>query len=241
MSKLWLVFPIIVAFFYGLAASHYKIFPYPQLVTLKQQIFPPHATQRPSYSDYYAQKKSLFDADIRNDYDVVFVGDSLTDDADWQILFPDLRSTNHGVQGDNTKGLLGRLDSIDATGASRIALMIGLNDIRRGYEVTYIVENYQKIIDALSVNNRVVYLQSCLYVGVNLAGLNVKIKALNMQLKEIANRFDNVHYVDLNRKLAPSSILDAAYTYDGAHLTGEGYKAWQQALAPYLVSTTNQL
>ena len=56
---------------------------------------------------------------------LVFLGDSITDDGNWDKLFPNLSAENRGIGGDSTLGLLNRLDQIIALQPSQIFLMIG--------------------------------------------------------------------------------------------------------------------
>ena len=44
--------------------------------------------------------------------DVVMLGDSITEGADWAALLPQTRVHNHGIGGDDTVGVLRRLDLV---------------------------------------------------------------------------------------------------------------------------------
>jgi lysophospholipase L1-like esterase len=52
-------------------------------------------------------------------------------------------------------------------------------------------------------------------------------------LKEYC-REQGLTFIDLNKVLAPSGILEAKYSLDQLHLTAEGYSLWQAEIRPYL-------
>lgn len=224
---------VFFAFIYGVLAAHYRLFPYPQMLAIKQ-FFLPSQVAVVAYSDYYQQKKFLFDTDKNNQYDVVFVGDSLTDDADWTVLLPQSVVANRGVQGDTVQGVLNRLDSVYSTGAEKAFVLIGTNDILQGKSVDYIIRHYQKIIDQLVDKKISVYIQSCLYFGASQLPFNPVVTELNQRLKAIAGDAEQVHYIDINASLAISSQRIQSYTYDDIHLTGEAYLKWAELLSAHL-------
>ena len=62
-----------------------------------------------------------------------------------------------------------------------------------------------------------------------------KIKALNEQLKKIADANESVTYIDLNIILAKDSFLNPDYSRDGFHLNGTGYAVWKELIENYLL------
>ena len=60
----------------------------------------------------YIERTSLFQELEIPSKSIVFLGDSLTDRAEWAEFFPDKRIINRGVGGDTTEGVLNRLDEI---------------------------------------------------------------------------------------------------------------------------------
>ena len=61
--------------------------------------------------------------------DIVLIGDSLTQGADWNALLPGLPIRNFGISGDTTRDVCRRLDSILVSDPRTICLMIGTNDV----------------------------------------------------------------------------------------------------------------
>ncbi len=222
---------LVFSFLYGVMTVQYKIFPFEQLGALKQLVIP---TPSPSYSDHFYHKKSFFEQHGGHDYDVVFIGDSITEDAEWEDLFPSLKIANRGISGDRTDGVLKRLDSIYSTNAKKAFIMIGINDFSAGAEVNDVLENYKSIVSNLVAHGMQPYVQSTILAGNRRAELNIKIMALNDQLKKMTAENKTVTYIDLNAGLAKGLVLDSKYSEDGVHLNGSGYAVWKDTIKSYL-------
>lgn len=221
------------SFIYGVVTVKYQIFPYEQLRAIKQ-IASPIPSQNTTYSDYFYHKKTFFEQHGGHEYDVVFIGDSITDGAEWEDLFPSLKIANRGIGGDRTDGVLKRLDSIYSTNARKAFIMIGINDFASGKEVNDVIKNYKSIIGKLIDHKMQVYIQSTILAGKRRKYLNIKIIALNNLLKKIAEETESVTYIDLNVGLAKASLLDSMYSRDDVHLNGVGYAVWKNLIKRYL-------
>lgn len=162
------------------------------------------------------------------------VGDSITDEAEWEDLFPALSIANRGISGDTTDGILNRIDSIASTDADKVFIMIGLNDFQRGDTVDEVLSRYQQLIQALNRPGRKIYLQSTVFAGRDFIHLNESILLLNDRLERIANVSDGITFVNLNESLSNDSILKPEYSLDSIHLNGEGYRIWQQSIDKYV-------
>jgi lysophospholipase L1-like esterase len=222
---------IICSFVYGMATIKYNIFPYQLLKSLTKT-----SNTNQKFSNLYYHKKSFFEQHGRDDYDVVFIGDSITDMAEWQDLFPALKVANRGIGGDTTEGVLERLNSIYSTKAKQAILMLGINDIASGLSIDTISENYQDIVKKLLAHDMEVYVQSTLLTGKNspYARLNSKVVELNESLKKFSNDYKHVTYIDINMGLTNNSLLDGKYSRDGVHLNGMAYLVWKNLLVEYL-------
>jgi len=78
---------------------------------------------------------SFYEQHGNHDYDIVFIGDSLTDSAEWEDLFPSSNIANRGIGGDRTNGVLKRMNSIYSTNASKAFIMLGINDLKFGSNI----------------------------------------------------------------------------------------------------------
>lgn len=172
---------------------------------------------------------------------VVMLGDSLTDLGAWNEFFPSTRIINRGISGDNTFGILHRLDQISALKPRAIFLLVGTNDLFWGASVEDTVDRYRQILTTLiSANPKArIYVQSVFpyhrlpkgdygYLD------NVNAEALNRRIELLATEhrvtFLNVwpHLIDENGR------LNEKYTTDGIHLNGLGYQTWVGVLAPHV-------
>lgn len=197
-------------------------------------------SQLPSYiSPIYARRSSLLEQLPIQAGDVVFLGDSITDEGEWSEFWSDLSIKNRGIAGDTTLGLLRRLDSILDARPQQLVLMIGINDLlNERSQPAAISAHHQEILERIRSRTPTtrVLVQSLLPVNAVLCGrqVNQEIIAINRQLQALARQFGLV-YVDLFTPFCDrQQQLDPQYTLDGVHLNGPGYRLWQNILDPYL-------
>lgn len=218
-----------LSFIYGVATVQYQIFPFEQLRALKQI-----ASPSSGFSDYFHHKKSFFEHHSGDNYDVVFIGDSIIDSAEWQDLFPSLKIANRGINRDTTDGVLHRLESIYSTSAPKAFIMIGINDLMAEISVNEVFDNYKNIVDKLVTHGMEVYIQSTLLVGKPREKMNKEVMVLNERLQLLAKQTDSVTYIDLNVGMTRNSLLDTKYSRDGLHINGDGYAIWKERIKSYL-------
>ncbi len=222
---------MLFSFLYGAVTVQYQIFPFEQLKALKQIAIPSSSS---SYSDYYNHKVSFYEHHSGHDYDVVFIGDSTTDSAEWQDLFPSLKIANRGINRDTTDGVLHRLKSIYSTSAPKAFIMIGVNDFFAELSVNEVFDNYKNIVNNLVAHDMEVHIQSTILVGKRREKPNKEIMKLNDRLQLLAKRTVSVTYIDLNTGLTRNSLLETKYSRDGLHLNGDGYAIWKERIKSYL-------
>ncbi|WP_295117526.1 GDSL-type esterase/lipase family protein [uncultured Chitinophaga sp.] len=166
---------------------------------------------------------------------IVFVGNSITERAQWNELLPGKAIVNRGIGGDNSFGVLARLDTILLSKPSKLFLDIGINDIGRGLPVAVISNNYERIlrrIKELSPKTRI-YAQSVL--PMNDAVLKAEylknkkaiIIELNNNIKALAVRY-GATYADLHNDVFADANgdLKTPLTVDGIHLAPKAYVLW---------------
>jgi lysophospholipase L1-like esterase len=220
-----LIFSVLTVsmFTYGVAVGHYKIFPFDQIVSIKSEILQP---QPFSTSESYITNQHFFNEMIR-DYDLVFLGDSITNAGRWAELFPDYNVANRGVGGDTSEGISKRLDTIIRSTPETVFLMFGINDISRGNSAEFVFDNYQYIIEALTKNNINVVIQSTLLSSRE--NWNIKVNKLNNKLVELS-KDKGLVYINLNKTLAPTGTLESNVSLDGVHLHMDAYLQWKQMI-----------
>ena len=188
----------------------------------------------PQRSSYWREKTSFFKA-FGQPADVVMIGDSLTDGAEWREMFPGEKIANRGIDSDTTAGVLARLDEILAIHPKQAFLMVGINDFADAHrKVDAVFSDYRAIVARLEQGGVKVVVQSTLPCNVAkgrwkaCGSLNGKIAQLNARLATLASA--NVSYVDLWPALAGKGGLRGEFTEDGVHLNGEGYRQWKNAI-----------
>lgn len=189
---------------------------------------------------YYQQKVSqyrMFQSDD-NKAPVMFVGDSITDIAEWNEIFGVSGILNRGISADNTFGVLHRLDDVIRRRPVALYLMIGINDISHDVPDSIIIRNYRNIIKAICSGSPAtrIYVQSIL--PTNNEFIEFKrhqdkiehIREVNKALK--AGEKERLYtYVDLYGYFTDrQGKLDRKYTNDGLHLTAAGYALWKSCL-----------
>ena len=84
---------------------------------------------------YYYHKKEHFETLPKSKKDIIFLGNSITDNCEWAELFNNPHIKNRGIGGDDTDGILERLSDITSGQPAKIFLMIGTNDLAYGKTV----------------------------------------------------------------------------------------------------------
>jgi lysophospholipase L1-like esterase len=188
-----------------------------------------------SYNNtYYQGRMELFSTLPQIKKSVVFLGNSITERGMWHELLSGKRIVNRGIGGDNTFGVLARLEPIILSKPQTVFLLIGINDIGRGLPVDVITTNYEKIIQRFQKGSpkTTLYVQSVLPMNDNiLSAVYLKNKGhliieLNTKIKALAARY-GLTYINIydvfnegNNKLKPE------FTMDGIHLKPAAYVVW---------------
>ena len=165
---------------------------------------------------------------------VVWMGDSLTEQAWWSFLTKEKPLVNRGIGGDNTRGMLARLPEILEFAPRKMFLMAGVNDLSGNHPVEEVAQNIRKMLEM--VRERVpsceVYLQSVITPNNEvLAYAYIKNKQhlmveLNDKLKAMCDE-GLATWVDLRPLLHnEKGELKEELTKDGIHLHPEAYVMW---------------
>ena len=190
------------------------------------------------WTSYYGQKETLFRLLPDTKGEIIFLGNSITDIGEWAEIWQNLKVKNRGISGDNTFGVLARLDEVVSSKPAKIFLMIGINDIARNTPGEVIESNYEKILQRIKAasSKTKVYVQSILPTNDAFTefkrhqGKDVQIRALNQQLEMLAQKHGYT-YVDLYSVfLDAEGKMDKQYTNDGLHINGYGYMKWKEVL-----------
>lgn len=195
-----------------------------------------------TYSTYYYQRASHFATLPTSSKDIIFLGDSITDGAEWSELFGNKNVKNRGISGDTTWGVYDRLDVILNIPPKKIFLLIGINDIGRGKDDEYVIAGIERIIKKIrkEAPRTKLYVQSILPVNSCYGKFSghtsqwERIPGLNLRIREIAKQ-EGANFIDLFSHFSDAEgKMNKNYSNDGLHLLGEGYKVWKSAIQKYV-------
>ena len=191
-------------------------------------------TTRPELEVYQEERLAKFvgENEKLNKGQIVFAGDSITEFfALKKYLGRDFPLVNRGIAGTDSVWLLEHLkEQVLDLEPSKLAIMIGINDIGRAYPIHDIVNRISDIVMAVRQESLFteIYLLSVLPVSerpehsskVKIRN-NATVRELNQQLAVLPG----VTYVDLYDYLTDAQgQLNDTYTTDGLHLSPQGYQ-----------------
>ena len=167
--------------------------------------------------------------------DTVFLGDSLTEYGPWDGLFSGTHIKNRGILGDDTAGVLARLDQVTVGRPGQVFLMIGTNDLPYGVAEEEIVANVEEIISTINTESpdTELFVQSLLPRA---QGYQEQVESLNQRLKSAVS--EQATWIDLYPHFLDSdgSMADK-YSKDELHLFGEGYLTWRDVILGHVNDT----
>ncbi len=157
---------------------------------------------------------------------LVFLGDSLTMRHNWS----NFKASNMGIDGDTTADLLSRLHTTKK--AEHIVLMIGVNDILNRIPLREIQDNYRRILESFSDDQKITLLSLLPVIDDRgTKSINQDIRTMNRWIKMQVTR-EKLNYIDLYPHFldAAKQGLKREFTTDGIHLSAKAYKLWEKLL-----------
>ena len=192
------------------------------------------------------KKDEVVEKVVDNNY--LFLGDSITEQYDLKEYYEDYPVVNSGVSGDYTSSIVENMKKrVYDYNPSKVFLLIGINDLRKGNDVSEIVSNTKEIIELIKENRPYseIYLESIYPINKtdddkisdsvkDIEFDNEKIIEVNNLLKDLA-KDEKIIYVDLYNKLIDDDgNLNISYTKDGLHISSEGYECITKELMKYI-------
>jgi lysophospholipase L1-like esterase len=162
---------------------------------------------------------------------VIFIGDSITEAFDVKKHLSEFNIINKGIYGDNTMGVLKRIDSdIINLNPDKVFILIGTNDFALNRTPEELIETYEQAIKKLiaHIHSTDIYITSILPTR-NIENRPIEtIKKTNAYLFKLAQKY-KLNYFDLFSELADKNEqINEIYTTDGLHLSEEGYQKWAE-------------
>jgi lysophospholipase L1-like esterase len=190
--------------------------------------------------EYHQKRLNLFKSEPIVKGKTIFLGDSITEFADWQKLLNDPTVINRGIAGDNTFGVLARLDDVINREPGKLFIKIGINDISQNIPTDIIIKNITAIIKKVKAKSpsTKIYIHSILPTNDNVKNeypaaynKNNVVNSVNIQIQKLSAKY-NVVYIDINKIFRDKyGKLELKYAAsDGLHLNDFGYKIWIELL-----------
>ena len=196
----------------------------------------------PNYNNIYNIETKPYD-------NIVFLGDSLTEQYPIDLYFEDLPVINSGVGAQATYDLIKDLDNlVYKYNPSIVIVQAGINDMRYGKSNDEIIKGIKDIVNEIKKNRpkATVYVES-LYPVNNSDNKkidrervdcrsNEDIVLINKALKEYYKN----NYIDVHKELLDdNNLLNIDYTKDGIHITEECYIIISAAIRSHLLGLTS--
>lgn len=230
MAKLTGVAALVaVAAMYGYAVGKYELFPYSVMYDLKKKLSP--SDGKIKRNPIYINKSNLYET-FTSKNDIVMFGDSYMEYGNWSDIFQ-IKIGNRGIAGDDTVGMLARVDQAWKESPRKVFIMAGINDIDKNIPTSVTVKNINDMASMLNQRGIEVYVNSIVYSGESQKKRNKYIFEINSQLEKLSKR-SHFTYINLNDVLAPHGIMLKSYSSDDTHLNSEGYKIWRDKLEQYM-------
>ena len=192
----------------------------------------------PNMPQHYVERIASFKNQPVVTGKIMFLGNSITEGADWIKLLKDSTVINRGISGDITFGILNRMDDVIKQKPSKLFILIGINDLFKEIPNEVILQNIFSFIRQVKSGTpkTEVYIQSILPVNKSFKNFpknydkEEHIVTINDQLKKLGKHFGYT-YIDLyNQFTNTNQQLEEKYSFDGLHLNAAGYTRWAEIL-----------
>lgn len=195
------------------------------------------------YSVYYYHKKKQFEEEKIEGNPIIFLGNSITEGANWKFFFPNNVILNRGISGDTSEGILDRLEEIISKNPTKIFILIGTNDLSRGILPIQIAKNLNQILAKIQekLPYTEVYVESIFpinpTVGNRFSGHKKNqnlILETNDLIEKEAKKF-NYTFLNFHKDFSNSKgFLKEDLTDDGLHLNSNGNQLWKDLIFNYV-------
>jgi lysophospholipase L1-like esterase len=194
----------------------------------------------PYAMDYHNQRLAIFKKEPVVKGKIMFLGNSITEFGNWKKWLNDTTVINRGIAGDNTFGVLDRLQDVIDRQPAKLFLKIGINDIAKNIPDKVIVDNIFTIVQRVKTGSPTtqIFVHSILptHDSVKIEypdayNKNNHVVNINNQIKQKAKK-KGFTFVDIYTILSDTNgKLTAKYAEnDGLHLNTEGYQLWLNLL-----------
>lgn len=175
---------------------------------------------------------------------IVFFGDSITEQYKLDKFFHEPYIINKGVGGDKTEDLLERIEKdVYQYNPSDVIILVGINDILHDINDDDILLNIETIVNDIKLNRPAanIFVESIYPINEKLINenkehkvYNKNIKSINKEIKQMCLQ-NGITYINVFDSLTDEEgNLKRLYTKEGLHLTNLGYLRVTSVLQEYI-------
>ena len=162
---------------------------------------------------------------------IVMLGDSITAEGEWGRLLPDQPLVNEGHPGFTTAQLVAVAERVAAADPAAVIILTGTNDIRDDHPPTWTREHLELLVDRLENGSEATIVVQTVLPR---ADRSDAVRHVNAEVRDLAEQRD-LRLLDLYETFDDGTgALRPHETYDGLHLTVDGYERWANELEPVL-------
>lgn len=195
----------------------------------------PSMAQTPKFhNDYYDCRMAAYAKMPIPENAMIWIGDSIVEQAWWESLIKEKNLVNRGIGGDNTYGMLHRLPLYLESSPRKIFIFAGINDISANYPVDDIFANFVAMVKMIQEKapECEIFIQSPITPNNDVLAYayiknkQTKVQELNTRLEQMCKDM-GVTWVDIRPVLHnEKGEIKEEYTKDGIHLYPAAYEAW---------------
>ena len=195
----------------------------------------PSMAQTPKFhNDYYDCRMAAYAKMPIPENAMIWIGDSIVEQAWWESLIKEKDLVNRGIGGDNTYGMLHRLPLYLESSPRKIFIFAGINDISANYPVDDIFANFVAMVKMIQEKapECEIFIQSPITPNTDVLAYayiknkQAKVQELNTRLEQMCKNM-GVTWVDIRPVLHnEKGEIKEEYTKDGIHLYPAAYEAW---------------
>lgn len=166
---------------------------------------------------------------------VVFLGDSITEQAPLATLYPSIRSANRGISGDTSRGMLARLDDhVLSLDPRAVVILAGTNDLfQPGNSPQNTASNIAEICQKIRDHQPSAQVIIC-KIPPNNKPDAADAALFNAAIDQRCSAIAGVTIVDTYTPFFKHGKMDASLFKDGVHPNQNGYEVFRKTLEPQL-------
>lgn len=195
----------------------------------------PSMAQKPKFGgSYYECRMAAYQKEVIPENALIWLGDSIIEQAWWGFLTKEKNMVNRGIGGDNTYGMLNRLPLYLDNSPRKIFIFAGINDISANYPVKDVYANFIKMVEL--IQEKAPECEICIQSPITpnndvlaydyIKNKQDKVAELNTLLEQMCKE-KGLTWIDIRPVLHnEKGELKEEFTKDGIHLYPAAYEAW---------------